>query len=140
MMAVKMTVIDTMTMTRMKRITDYRVRGGSSNKMWSPQGNVTFQLWQRRPVRGVFSFGEGGGGWGGVFRAVTDSGGHYTSRLWPQYCSGPSIPLYSISGASTAAHSYAREVFEALPKSWNFQKSLCGLINLTSPYPLAIGH
>ena len=29
---------------------------------------------------GVFSFGESEGG-GGVFRAVTDSGGHYTSRL-----------------------------------------------------------
>ena len=46
---------------------DQGVRG-SSNKMWLPQGNVTFQLW--RPVRGVFSFGELGRrrrGWGGVF-------------------------------------------------------------------------
>ena len=31
---------------------------------------------------GVFSFGESEGG-GGVFRAVTDSGGHYTSRPDP---------------------------------------------------------
>lgn len=43
---------------------------------------VTFQLW--RPVWGKVYLVSGSlRGGGGVFRAVTDSGGHYTSRRTP---------------------------------------------------------
>ena len=68
---------------------------------------VTFQLW--RPVWGKVYLVSGSlRGGGGVFRAVTDSGGHYTSRP------DPGLP-------PTAMAEYARKLGSS-PK-----KSLCGL-------------
>ena len=77
-----------MRVTIIKRIKNYRVRAAVT-KCGCPRAALRSNCGGGQFEGGVFSFGEseggggGGGDGGGVFRAVTDSGGHYTSRRTP---------------------------------------------------------